>query len=443
MKRWTKVGAAVVVVGLGVAGWIRFGGAKKQAPTTFETARVERGRISARVTATGTLSALVTVQVGSVVSGRIASLHADFNSRVKKGEVIAKIDPQLFRATVEQARANHAAALGNLERFKVAVDDAQKVHDRTKALADQKLAPQQELDTAYSTLQAAKAQVVAQNGVLQQAKAALHQAEINLAYTTIVSPIDGVVISRSVDVGQTVAASLQAPTLFTIAEDLRKMQVDTSVAEADVGKLKSGMSVTFTVDAYPGEKFAGKVRQIRNAPQTVQNVVTYDAVIDVENPELKLKPGMTSNVTFVYAERESVLRVPNAALRFRPSPDMLAARAGAGGAGGVSGAGGAGGATATAGAGGATAMPGGMPSGRPPYGKRPPHGADVKKQVYVMRPGATTPEAVEVKTGVTDGATTEIVGGAVKEGDLVVTDASTPGAAPSAPGGQPPFRRMF
>ncbi len=434
MQRWSKVGAALVVVGLGVAGWIRFGGAKKQAPTTFETARVERGRISARVTATGTLSALVTVQVGSVVSGRIASLNADFNSRVRKGEVIAKIDSQLFRATVEQARANHAAALGNLERFKVAIDDAQKVFDRTKALADQKLAPQQELDTAHSTLQAAKAQVVAQNGVLQQAKAALHQAEINLAYTTIVSPIDGVVISRSVDVGQTVAASLQAPTLFTIAEDLRKMQVDTSVAEADVGKLKSGMSVTFTVDAYPGEKFAGKVRQIRNAPQTVQNVVTYDAVIDVENPELKLKPGMTSNVTFVYAEREAVLRVPNAALRFRPSPDMLGPRpAGAGGTGGG------GGATVAAGAGGAgSAM---AENGRPPRGKRPPH--DVKKQVYLMRPGATVPEAAEVRTGVTDGATTEIVDGAVKEGDLVVTDASTPEGSPGAPKGGGPFRRMF
>ncbi len=431
MKRWTKVGAATLVVGLGVAGWIRFGGAKKQPPTTFETARVERGRISARVTATGTLSALVTVQVGSVVSGRIASLHADFNSKVRKGEVIARIDPQLFRATVEQARANQAAAIGNLERFKVAVDDAQKIYDRTKSLSDQKLAPQQELDTAYTALQSARAQVAAQLGTLQQTKAALHQAEINLAYTTIISPIDGVVISRSVDVGQTVAASLQAPTLFTIAEDLRKMQVDTSVAEADVGKLKSGMLATFTVDAYPGEKFVGKVRQIRNAPQTMQNVVTYDSVIDVDNPELKLKPGMTSNVTFVYAERDSVLRVPNAALRFRPSPDMLAGSQGAAGTGGAAAAG----AHGTGGTGGRGAL-----------GKHPPHGVDAKKHVYVLRPGATTPEVTEVKTGVTDGATTEIVDGALKEGDLVVTDASTPGGSqsPGGPaGGQPPFRRMF
>ena len=426
MKRGTKVAAGLVVVGLGVAGWIRFGGAKKQPPTTFETARVERGRISARVTATGTLSALVTVQVGSVVSGRIASLHADFNSRVKKGQVIARIDPQLFRATVEQARANHAAALGNLERFKVAVDDARKIHDRTRSLWEQKLAPQQELDSAHAALQSARAQVAAQLGTLQQARAALHQAEINLAYTTIVSPIDGVVISRSVDVGQTVAASLQAPTLFTIAEDLRKMQVDTSVAEADVGKLRGGMPASFTVDAYPGERFLGKVRQIRNAPQTVQNVVTYDAVIDVENPELKLKPGMTANVTFVYAERESVLRIPNAALRFRPSPDLLAAGKPTGAGGGPDG-----------GAGGS--------GGHPGHGKRP--GADPRKSVYVLRPAATTPDAVEVKTGVTDGATTEIVEGALREGDLVVTDASAPGAPPQSPGGppggQPPFRRMF
>jgi HlyD family secretion protein len=318
-KTWLIVFVVLGAAAFGVLAWTR--NAKPTGPK-YETVKVDQGRIVARVTATGTLSALVTVQVGSQVSGRIAQIFVDFNSPVKKGQVIAKIEPELFKAALEQTRANYAAAKGNLEKSKAQAVDAERQFERAKALAEKQLIATADRDTAESTAAAARAQVTASEGAVAQANASMHTAEANLAYATIKSPIDGVVISRSVDVGQTVAAAMQAPTLFTIAEDLSKMQVDTSVAEADVGKLRPEMNATFLVDAYPQERFRGKVRQIRNAPQTVQNVVTYDAVIDVDNPEQKLKPGMTANVTFIYAEKSDVLRVPNSALRFRPPAEL-------------------------------------------------------------------------------------------------------------------------
>src|SRR5512137_1056438 len=321
-KRRIFIILAVVLVVAAVATWLLKSGNGKQ-KLQFETAKVEKGRVVAKVTASGLLSAIVTVQVGSQVSGRIAALFADWNSPVKKGQLIAKIDPALFQASVDQARANLAAAQGNLIKARVQAVDARRQAVRQQELAARKLNAQADLDTAVANADAADAQVAAAEGAVAQTRAALQSAEVNLAYTNIVSPTSGTVISRNVDVGQTVAASLQAPTIFVIAEDLEKMQVDTSVAEADVGRLKAGMPASFTVDAYPGETFRGTVRQIRNAPQTVQNVVTYDAVIDVDNPDLKLKPGMTANVTFVYAEKDDVLRVPNAALRFKPPPGLL------------------------------------------------------------------------------------------------------------------------
>ncbi|HET7040089.1 MAG TPA: efflux RND transporter periplasmic adaptor subunit, partial [Gemmatimonadales bacterium] len=253
--------AAVLLAAVAVWRW-RAGSAKPR--LQLDSAAVDRGRIVAKVTATGTLSAIVTVQVGSQVSGRIAALHADFNSSVKKGQLIAKIDPQLFQAALEQARANFMASQGNLARSKAQAVDAERPSQRAQALAERKLIAQADLDTAQSNSDAARAQVDASAGAVEQARAARHQAEVNLAYTDITSPTNGVVISRNVDVGQTVAASLQAPTLFVIAEDLAKMQVDTSVAEADVGRLRAGMTATFTVDAYPSETFQGAVRQIRN-----------------------------------------------------------------------------------------------------------------------------------------------------------------------------------
>jgi HlyD family secretion protein len=400
--------AAVVVLAAAVGVWRTRSGTK---PTTqMETARLERGRIVAKVTASGTLSAIVTVQVGSQVSGRIAELHADFNSQVKKGQLIAKIDPQLFQATVEQQRANLVAAQGNLAKARAQSVDARRQADRALALAAKKLIAQADADTAVSNAEALVAGVQAAEGQVAQTQAALNSALVNLAYTDIRSPTNGVVISRNVDVGQTVAASLQAPTLFVIAEDLAKMQVDTSVAEADVGRLSAGMGATFTVDAYPSQAFKGKVRQVRNAPQTVQNVVTYDAVIDVDNPDLKLKPGMTANVTFIYAEKDDVLKVPNAALRFKPPPGLV----GDGGAAGRAGARAEG--TAARPEGGA-----GAPGGRP--AARGPESLD-RRTVWVLKAGQVSP--VRVRTGISDGSFTEVVEGEVEAGAEVVTDAVGP-----------------
>lgn len=425
----------VVAVAAAGGGWWRWRATRNAPKVLFETATVDRGRLTAKVTATGTLSALVTVQVGSQVSGRVRDIFVDFNSPVQKGQVIAKIDPQLFDAALEQARANYLAAQANLTKARVQAQDAQRQHDRARSLLDRKLIAQADFDTLQANLEVAQAQIEAAQGSVAQAKASLHQAQVNRAYTDIVSPTNGTVISRSVDVGQTVAASLQSPTLFQIAEDLRKMQVDTSVAEADVGKLRAGMPATFTVDAYPGERFVGKVRQIRNAPQTVQNVVTYDAVIDVDNGELKLKPGMTANVTFIYAENDSTLRVANAALRFRPSTDVFAAL-------GMS----------RPAAAGESPRPGagGSPrAGRGPRGDRSGAPSD-RRTLWLLEAGQ--PRSVAVRVGISDGTSTELVEApGVSAGSVAITDAQLPGKSSAGPPGGPPgagppgggLRRVF
>jgi HlyD family secretion protein len=399
-RRRIILAACAVLVLAGAGAWL-WGSSSSKPKLKLDTAAVDRGRIVAKVTATGTLSAIVTVQVGSQVSGRVAALHADFNSQVKKGQLIAKIDPALFQATVEQARANFVAAKGNLAKAEAQAVDAARQAARNQALVERKLIAQADYDTSQSNADAAKASVEAARGAVEQSRASLHQAEVNLAYTSILSPTNGVVISRNVDVGQTVAASLQAPTLFVIAEDLAKMQVDTSVAEADVGRLRSGMEVTFTVDAYPSEAFKGVVRQIRNAPQTVQNVVTYDAVVDVANDDLRLRPGMTANVTFVYAQKEDVLRLPNAALRFRPPPELLKEQ----------------GEKAKAAGGEAAAQ--GPRQAKPLV--RPGRDTPDRRTVWVLRDGSASP--VPVRTGISDGSLTELVEGELKPGDAVVTDA--------------------
>jgi HlyD family secretion protein len=318
----------------------------------------------------------------------------------------------LFQAALENARANYAQAKAALHKSEVQAKFADKQFQRQGNLAKDKLIAAAEFDTAEASANTARAQTEAERANVKQAQAILHQAEVNMALTSIVSPTDGVVISRNVDVGQTVAASLQAPVLFVIAEDLRKMQVHTSVAEADVGKLQPGMPVSFFVDAFPGEMFKGMVRQIRNSATTVQNVVTYDAVIDVENPELKLRPGMTANVTFVVANKDDVLRVPNAALRFRPSSDLATLlkleipkeKRGGGGRG--------------AGA-----------------GKSPAAEGDEaeRRTVWVLRGGL--PSSVPIKVGTSDGSKTELVEGPLQVGDTVITDATVPAGLKKAPAG--------
>jgi HlyD family secretion protein len=418
------VGIILALSGIGYAGYRIIGGRKDTGPR-FTTVTVDRGPIVAKVTASGTLSAVTTVQVGSQVSGRIVEIKTDFNATVKKGDLIARIDPELFKAAVEQAKANLVADQAGVDKAKVQAADAERIYNRSKALVEQHLVAQADLDTAEANYRAAKATIGTALGQVERDRAALQMAQTNLDYTTIESPINGTVISRNVDVGQTVAASLQAPTLFTIAEDLHKMQIDTSVAEADVGKLDSGMNVTFTVDAFPGQPFKGTVRQIRNAAQTVQNVVTYDAVIDVDNPDLKLRPGMTANVTFVYADKEDALRIPNAALRFKmpgqqTGPQGGPRASGAGPQGRPEGRG-----------------PGSQPAGAGAFRRPPEAGMGERRMIWVLRDAQ--PAQVFIKTGITDGTLTEVVSGDVKEGDLIITEA--PGASGSNV--PPAFRRMF
>jgi HlyD family secretion protein len=380
---WT--GALVLTVSGGVLVYSRMAHAAPQ--VHYETVTADRGSIAAKVTATGSVSALLTVQVGSQVSGRVQQLFADYNSTVKKGQTIAKLDPLLFEAAVAQGRALLLSAEGNLKKDQAQETNAKISFDRAKSLQAEQIIAQSDLDSATATYEAAAAQVEADQSNLESARAVLNQAQVNLDYTTIVSPIDGTVISRNVDVGQTVAASFQAPTIFVIAQDLRRMQVDTNVGEADIGRLTAGMPASFTVDAYPQRQFIGKLRQIRNAAQTLQNVVTYDAVIDVENPDLALRPGMTANVTFIAAQKDGVVRLRNAALRFQPDPQLMQ-RIGMG-----------------------ALLP---PAGQ---GARPDPN---RRTVWLLRDGKPAP--VVVTAGVSDGTWSELVQGDVQPGDVLITD---------------------
>ncbi len=425
------IGAALVVVVV-AAGVLLLSKEKKTGPR-FRKEKVTSGSVVATVTATGTLSAVTTVKVGSQVSGIIARLHADFNDEVRKGQLLAELDPTPFQTSVDQRRAD-------LERAKVELRNAELVLARAKKLLEAQLQAQSEYDTAMANRDGAAAAV-------EQSAAALRQAETNLAYARIASPIDGVVVNREYDIGQTVAASFQAPTLFTIAQDLTKMQVLTNIDEADIGRVKEGQEATFTVDAFAERTFRGTVSQIRLSPQTVQNVVTYPVLIDVANPDLRLRPGMTANVLVPVDRRDGVLRVANAALRFRPDPadlegggkkDAKANGEKAGGekappaAGGPAGEGGGpaarGGRAGRPGGGG----PGGAAAGRP--GGEGRGGPSRSGEVYVELPSGKL-RAVRVRTTLTDGNLTAVETDALKEGDEVVLGLATARAASRAGGG--------
>src|SRR6184192_1733660 len=364
----------------------------------FQTATVTRGPITQTVTATGTLNPVVNVQVGSQVSGNIQKLFADFNSKVKAGDVVAQIDPVLFQATVTQAEGDLASAQAALELAKVNAT-------RIQELFAKKNSAQADVDQATANLHQAEANVKIKKGALDKVKA-------DLDHCRITSPVDGEVISRNVDVGQTVAASLQAPVIFTIANDLTKMQIDSNVAEADVGGVEVNQDVDFTVDAFPTRTFHGKVVQVRNAPITVQNVVTYDTVIGVSNPDLKLKPGMTANVSVIAARKDNVLQMKNAALRYRPTEA------------------------------GASEMGSRSPSSRGGRGSSGREQTTSERTVYVLSGSRPTP--VQIKTGISDGVVTEVVEG-LKGGDGVVTAEmaakSQPASTPANPfsGGQRRF----
>lgn len=436
MKRllaWLAV--LLVLVGAGVFAW-RYQRSHAPPPYVFQTEPVSRHHIVGKITATGTLLATVTVTVGTQVSGRIQKILVDFNSPVKKGQLIAKIDPLLFQAALEQSRANQAQALAQLESARAQVALTQKLYARQLALQKDSLAAQQDVDTAETNAAVAVANAAVARASVAQAQASLHQAETNLDYTNIVSPIDGTVILRNVDVGQTVAASLSTPTLFTIAQDLRKMQVNTNVSEGDVGRLEEGMDASFTVDAFPGRRFKGRISQIRNSATTTQNVVTYDAVIDVDNADLKLRPGMTASSTVVYAEKSDVLAVPNPALRFHPPPEIADPLPGAGARGrGHEGRG------HWRGSGSGAVTDGGAPGERRSWRERHGSGSGAEGRDEAGGEGREGREAKEgkvlwvqngdrvspvfVRTGLTDGTVTELVGDTLAEGTLIVVDVTS------------------
>jgi HlyD family secretion protein len=395
------------------------------------TARVTAGAIVDTVGASGTVQAVTTVQVGSQVSGRILSLHADYNSIVKAGQLLATLDPSLFLAQIDQARANLVRAEADVERLRAAAEDAQRKLDRAAELWARELIPQTEREAADVAVRSAQAQVRSAEAGVTQARAALGQQEVNLSHTRITSPIDGIVLDRAVDVGQTVAASMQAPTIFVLAADLTAMQVVASLDESDIGRIRPGQAVTFTVDAYPDDAFEGTVRQVRLQPQVVQNVVTYDTVIDVPNPRLQLKPGMTANVTIEVARRDQAIRVPNSALRFRPSVETFAAM----------------GQTMPENAPATRTAPTRAPENEPPTVAgatldslfAPVTVAESSGRLWVLDEGRLT--AVPVRLGLSDGQTTELLAGGLTAGDEVVTSVALAGAEvrTSVAGGQNAF----
>jgi HlyD family secretion protein len=452
-RRLLWIGLIVVIAGAITGGYLYTQGIG--ARPAFRTVAVSRGPLTAAVSATGTLNAVITVQVGSQVSGQVKELFADFNSLVKKDQVIARIDPDTFEAKVNQtkaqvdaarasvlnqqaavektradldnARAALAAARAQTAKSQVTVVDSNRTLGRNRDLRQRGLIAQADEDTAQATydsavaqLEASRAQERAQgsavtaaeaqlrvaeamlkNAVAQVAQnvAAQRQAQVDLDHTFIRAPVDGVVVGRTVDVGQTVAASLQAPTLFTIAQDLRNMQVDTNVDEADVGRVKVGQATTFTVDSFPGRTFSGEVVQIRKAPLVVQNVVTYDVVVSAKNPEQRLLPGMTANVRIIIDQKEGVLQVPNAALRFRPAGVEATERE-------------------------RPARPGGGPGGGARGGGGP------AGRVWIVGPDGK-PAALALQLGIGDGTYTEVVRGELKEGQLVIVGVALPGDRPS------------
>jgi HlyD family secretion protein len=412
--------SAASVIGLGGIGWWQIGDRDKEPP--YVTTPAQKATVTQVVSSTGTLQAVVTVQVGSQVSGTIEKLFADFNTKVKAGQIVAQLNQDKFRAAEDQARANLLAAQSNIEKSKVSVADTLRTLERNRELRKKDLMAQSDLDAAQAAYDAALAQVEVNRAQAAQAQASLKQSTVDLNNTVIRSPVDGLVISRNVDVGQTVAASLQAPTLFTIANELARMEVHTNVDEADVGNVKEGQDVTFTVDAFPSRRFRGRVHQVRNAPIVVQNVVTYVAVVRIDNKELLLKPGMTANVQFLVSRKEDVLTIPNMALRFKPPEEKEEAQellrreqartapkvgekrtsrqsvAGAGAA-----------------------------AGR---GAR-------RVRIYVLR--GDKAQAMEVQLGITDGSRTEVVSADLRENDPIIIGMSS-GASSANPGVANPFQ---
>lgn len=391
----------IIILVAAVAGYFFY---NRTPEFSYKTAKIERGTIVSTVAATGNLSAVTTVQVGTQVSGTIQKLYVDFNSRVRKGQAIAEIDPSLFNASVEQSQGNYLSADANLQKAKVSLADAERTFSRNNKMLVDGIISQGDYDAAETALQSAKAAVKAAEGALAQTRGSLMQSKTNLRYSIIRSPVDGVVISRAIDVGQTVAASFSTPTLFTIAQDLTKMQIEVSVDEADISRIQLHQKAAFTVDSYPEQTFRGKVIQIRSAPVITQNVVTYVVVVSVDNSDMKLKPGMTANVSVEVSKKDDVLKLPPAALRFKPksktddTKDKGSAASGQKPAGGSAGGGG---------------LHGGGKGGS---GK----GKEKSQQVYLLK--EDKPVASPVKTGIANNSSIELIESGLKEGDEVIIE---------------------
>jgi HlyD family secretion protein len=319
MKKKIIISAAILVVIAVVVLVLTLFSRNKNDISKYKKEAIDKGNIEALVITTGTLNPVTTVDVGSQVSGKIDKLYVDFNSQVKEGQLIAELDQSQFITRVKQNEANYQSAKASLEKARVTLDNTKKKYDRALNLFEKDLISFEEKEAIETQYYSARADIQSSEARLEQAESQLDSSKVDLTYTIIKSPIDGLVIDRRVNIGQTVAASFQAPVLFQIANDLSKMQVECSVDEADIGKVKEGQKVRFTVDAFPDENFTGKVSQVRYAPEIVQNVVTYTTIVEVNNPEMKLRPGMTATVSVVTGEAKNVLRVPNAALRFNPS----------------------------------------------------------------------------------------------------------------------------
>jgi len=399
MKKYLVILAGLILTG-GIVGYFYY----KRAPeVSYKSAKIERGTIVSTVAATGNLSAVTTVQVGTQVSGTIQKLYVDFNSLVKKGQAIAEIDPSLFNASVAQSQGNYLSAEANLQKAKVTLVDAVRTFNRYKKMLADGIISQGDYDATETAVQSSAAAVKAAEGALAQSRGSLMQSKTNLRYSVIRSPVDGVVISRAIDVGQTVAASFSTPTLFTIAQDLTKMQIEVSVDEADISRIQLHQKASFTVDSYPEQTFRGEVIQIRTAPVITQNVVTYVVVVNVDNSDLKLKPGMTANVSIEVARKDGVLKLPPAALRFKPKTKGDEAK--------TKGSGERNGANRQRPAAGATDHGGGKPGGRK---------GGSGQQVYILKEGK--PVAVPVKTGIANNSSIELVEGDIKDGDEVIIE---------------------
>ncbi len=390
-KLKSKTGVAVLACVILIAAgfgyhYARGGGAQ----VTYRTQAATRGDISATVTSSGSIAPLVTVTVGTPVSGIIKSLSADYNSKVTQGQVIAQIDPATYKAQVEETRGSYLNAIANVEKAKVTLVDAQRTLKRYQALVKDGSVAVSDYDTYATAAASAKAALRAAQATVAQTLGSYDQARTNLNYTTIISPVNGIVISRAVEVGQTVTASMSTPTLFTIAQDLTKMQINATVDESDIAKVREGGNATFSVDAYPDQTFPAVVTQVRNAATTTSNVVTYSVILAVDNKDQRLRPGMTANVTFVTAQRSGVVKMPTAALRYRPSAAQK---------------------------------------------QTPPKLEPGRKHVYVLRDGKPTP--VIVTLGIGNDKETEVTSG-LSQGDLLVLGEDS-GASGSGKGSSSPF----